>query len=168
LREIRRKEKEVTDEKTIKKILKSTKFVTIAMSLNDEPYLATLSHGYDEEHNCIYFHCAKEGKKIEILNENNLVWGQALIDLGYQAGSCDNLYHSTQFQGRVTFIQDMIEKRHALETMIRQLEDDSELVIDNMIKPESVERVQIGKIDIDYLSSKKSDTPAVEPKSIRF
>jgi nitroimidazol reductase NimA-like FMN-containing flavoprotein (pyridoxamine 5'-phosphate oxidase superfamily) len=157
LKEIRLIEKAVKDEKAIKRVLKKTKYVTIAMSLNDKPYLATLSHGYDEKHNCIYFHCAKEGKKIEILSENNLIWGQALIDLGYQMGSCNNLYHTTQFQGRVTFIEDIMEKRHALETMIKNLEDDSELVIDQMIKPKSIERVQIGRIDIDYLTSKRSD-----------
>jgi len=25
--------------------------------------------------NVIYFHCAKKGKKIDILKENNVVWG---------------------------------------------------------------------------------------------
>jgi len=37
------------------------------MCSDNEPYLATLSHGYDEEKTCIYFHFAPEGKKIEIL-----------------------------------------------------------------------------------------------------
>ncbi|GAG43343.1 unnamed protein product, partial [marine sediment metagenome] len=59
-----------------------SKYITIAMSNDNEPYLATLSHGYNAEEKCIYFHCAKEGKKIDILNENDVVWGQALIDRG--------------------------------------------------------------------------------------
>lgn len=80
---MRRKEKEIVDSNVLKKILKSVKYVTLALSMNDQPYLATLSHGYDEKHSCIYFHCAKEGKKIDYLKANNTVWGQAMLDYGY-------------------------------------------------------------------------------------
>ncbi|HLB99726.1 MAG TPA: hypothetical protein VJL33_00205 [Candidatus Bathyarchaeia archaeon] len=73
------------------------------MCLYDEPHLATLSHEYDEQKNCIYFHCATEGKKISIFQANNRVWGQALIDHGYVQGACDHLYATTQFKGKVTF-----------------------------------------------------------------
>jgi hypothetical protein len=43
------------------------------------------------------------------------VWGQALIDNGYQQGSCDHLYRTAQFRGKVTFVEDQAEKIHALE-----------------------------------------------------
>ena len=78
--------------------------------MDNEPYLAALSHGYDEEKNCLYFHCAKEGKKVEILHANNRVWGQALVDRGYVQGACGHLYATTQFKGRVTFVDDIVEK----------------------------------------------------------
>jgi uncharacterized protein len=81
---LRRKDKEITDEAKVKAILLEARHVTIAMSLNDEPYLATLSHGYDESRNCVYFHCAREGKKVGILKTNPRTWGQALVDNGYQ------------------------------------------------------------------------------------
>jgi len=41
---IRRKDKEITDVNEMKKILKEAKYVTVAMCLNSELYLATLSH----------------------------------------------------------------------------------------------------------------------------
>ncbi|GEM_PF-6717781 len=44
-----RKDKEITDLTILKKILKSAKFVTIAMCRHNEPYLVSLSYGYDEE-----------------------------------------------------------------------------------------------------------------------
>ncbi|MFW9794070.1 MAG: pyridoxamine 5'-phosphate oxidase family protein, partial [Candidatus Thorarchaeota archaeon] len=124
MRGIRRKEKEIKDKKEMISIIKSAKYITLAMSLDNEPYLATLSHGYDERKNCFYFHCAHEGKKIDILQVNNVVWGQALIDYGYADGSCDHQYATTQFKGRVSFIENPEEKRHALSVMIHQLESD--------------------------------------------
>jgi len=50
---VRRKDKEITDEADLKKMLKSAKYVTLAMSMNNEPYLVSLSHGYDEERDAI-------------------------------------------------------------------------------------------------------------------
>ncbi len=57
-----RHDKEITDEETLKKILKTTQYVTLAMVKDSEPYLVSLSHGYDEEKHCIYFHSPKKGK----------------------------------------------------------------------------------------------------------
>ena len=156
MRGIRRKEKAITDIKEMEEILTKAKYVTIAMSKDNEPYLATLSHGYNAEEKCIYFHCAKEGKKIDILNENNIVWGQALVDRGYVTGKCDHLYATTQFKGRVYFINDLEEKRTALITMINQLEGNPKEVIEKQINEKSLQRVNIGRIDIEYLSGKEA------------
>ncbi len=154
---IRRKDKEITNPNEVKAILHKAKYITIAMCLNDEPYLATLSHGYDEPNNCIYFHCAAEGKKINTLQANNRVWGQALIDRGYVQGSCDHLYATAQFSGRVTFVKDAAEKEHALKTMIRALDDNPEELIKRQLLPQSVAKVRIGRINIESLSGKKAE-----------
>ena len=153
---IRRKEKAITDIQEMEKILVDSKYVTIAISKDNEPYLATLSHGYNAEEKCIYFHCAKEGKKIEFLVENNIVWGQALIDQGYATGKCDHLYATTQFKGKVTFIEDLEEKRTALVTMIHQLEENPKEVIEKQINEKSLKRVTIGRIDIEFMSGKEA------------
>ena len=47
-----------------------------------------------------------EGKKIDILKENNIVWGQAMIDKGYIQGKCDHLYATVQFRGKIVFVED--------------------------------------------------------------
>jgi hypothetical protein len=154
---IRRKDKEIVDVNEMKSILKEADYVTLAMCLHDEPYLVSLSHGYDEEKNCVYFHCAAEGKKINILQENNRVWGQAIIDQGYVQSACDHLYATTQFRGRVTFIQDISEKEHALKVMIKALDDHPEEIIEKQLLPQSVQKVRIGKIEIDYMSGKKAE-----------
>ena len=85
------------------------------------------------------------------------MWGQALLDKGYVQGSCDHLYETTQFMGRVTFVENSGEKKHALEVMINALEDDPQTVLDTQLTEKSIKGVQIGRIDIEYMSGKKSD-----------
>jgi nitroimidazol reductase NimA-like FMN-containing flavoprotein (pyridoxamine 5'-phosphate oxidase superfamily) len=157
LTRIRRKDKEITNVDETKSILKNAQFVTLAMCLNNEPYLVTLSHGYDQERNCVYFHCADEGKKIDILKVNNLIWGQALIDKGYVQGACDRLYSTAQFRGRVTFVENLEEKEHALKAMIKSLDRRPLEIIAKQLGLQSIQKVKIGRIDIDYMSGKKAD-----------
>jgi nitroimidazol reductase NimA-like FMN-containing flavoprotein (pyridoxamine 5'-phosphate oxidase superfamily) len=156
MKDIRRKEKTIKDNEEMKAILKHAKYVTIAMCREKEPYLVTINHGYDPDRNVIYFHCAKEGKKIDILKANNTIWGEALLDEGYVTGKCDHLYRTVHFNGTVTFVEETEEKRHALITMIQQLEPNPERVIKKQITEESIEKVNIGKIDIKYMTGKKS------------
>ncbi len=158
---LRRKEKEIRDLVEMKAILAEAKYVTVAMCSGDEPYLVTLSHGYDEKKNAIYFHCARVGKKIEILAANNRVWGQAIVDRGYVDGCCDHLFATVQFHGRVSFVEDATEKHHALATMIRQLESDPASVMGHQVNDASVAKVHIGRIDLDFLSGKRSEKVVV-------
>lgn len=154
---MRREEKQIDSRDEMIGILRTTKYVTIALCLENEPYLVTLSHGYDSSRDCIYFHCAKEGKKIDILRENRTVWGQALEDHGYVVGACDHLYATVHFRGSVSLVENRDEKEHALRVMIEALEPDPTKVMSEQITPNSLARVGIGRIDIDYMSGKKSD-----------
>lgn len=153
---IRRKEKAITDVAEQKEIIRSAQYVTVALCKDNEPYLVSLSHGYDPKKNCIYFHCASEGKKIDILKENNVVWGQALLDKGYIQGKCDHLYATVQFKGTVVFIEDFEEKKEALLNMIHKLDDNPDDVAEQQLTEKSITRVTIGRIDIDYLSGKEA------------
>ncbi|HEX9913338.1 MAG TPA: hypothetical protein VGB32_00310, partial [Candidatus Bathyarchaeia archaeon] len=91
------------------------------------------------------------------LRANPVVWGQALLDGGYQQGSCDHLYHTTQFRGVVSFVEDPEEKRRALEIMVRQLDDNPGDIIERQVKPSSVSKVLVGRIDILEMTGKKAD-----------
>ena len=126
------------------------------MAKDNEPYLVSLSHGYDEEKNCIYIHCAKEGKKIDILRSNPKVWGQVIVDEGYVQGECSHLYATVMFTGNVSFPQSPEEKWDALSLMTRQLDENAEDLIARR-KLEVTDNVVVGRIDIDYMTGKKSE-----------
>jgi nitroimidazol reductase NimA-like FMN-containing flavoprotein (pyridoxamine 5'-phosphate oxidase superfamily) len=152
---VRLKEKEITDETLLKQILQTTQYVTLAMSKDNLPYLVSLSHGYDKAQHCLYFHCAQEGKKLDYLTSNNIVWGQALLDHKVSADYCSHLYASVHFLGKVTLLDTLDEKRHAMECMIRQLKTNPEEQLAKLRRA-SLEATVFGRIDIEYMSGKKS------------
>lgn len=63
-----RKDKEITGPKIIEDLLRTADIVRIAMIDGDEPYLVPLNYGY--QNNALYIHCAKEGRKINIIKKN--------------------------------------------------------------------------------------------------
>jgi nitroimidazol reductase NimA-like FMN-containing flavoprotein (pyridoxamine 5'-phosphate oxidase superfamily) len=153
---VRRKEKQIAEPQELERVLRGARYVTVAMVDGGRPYLVTLSHGYDAERSCIYFHCAPKGRKLDALRADPTVYGQALLDLGYVQGACDHLFETVQFEGRVTFVTDAAEKHCALEVMIRQLDDDPDTVIAAQTDERSVAKVTIGRIDVQSLSGKRS------------
>ena len=104
----------------MRQVLKDTKYVTVALCMDNEPYLVSLSHGYDQTKNCLYFHCAPEGKKLIYAKANPNVWGQAVLDFGVTE-ECDYAYTSVQFSGKLCLITDLTEKEHAMEVLVRQV-----------------------------------------------
>ena len=153
---MRRHDKEITDDATLKRILKTTQYVTLAMVKDNKPYLVSLSHGYDDENHCIYFHSAKEGKKLDYMRANAVVWGQAMLDHGYVEVECTHNYASVMFSGKVHFIENKEERWKAISTMNRQLDPNAEEMIAKR-KPESLDQAVFGKIVIDHWTGKKSE-----------
>jgi uncharacterized protein len=150
---VRRKEREITDPKEMRQILKATKYVTVAFCKDNEPYLVALSHGFDEEKNCLYFHCAPEGKKLVYAAANSKVWGQAVQDFGV-IDECDYAYTCVQFSGTFSLINDVEEKWHAMQVLVRQVALNPESKL-SKIKPEKLKNTTMGKIAISLLSGKK-------------
>ena len=153
---VRRKDKEVTDRALLQKVLKTTQYVTLAMVDDGEPYLVSLSHGYDEANGKIYIHSASEGKKLDVLRKNPNVWGQAMLDHGYHKGECSHLYASVMFKGKVHFIEDVKEKKHAFKVMIDQLEPSME-DRDRFAQSSGIPNTIVGYIEVSEMTGKKSE-----------
>jgi nitroimidazol reductase NimA-like FMN-containing flavoprotein (pyridoxamine 5'-phosphate oxidase superfamily) len=154
---VRRKDREITDPDALKFVLKSTKYVTIALCMNNDPYLVSLSHGYDEAKNCLYFHCAPEGRKITYAKANNNVWGQAMLDYGV-TDECDYAYTSVHFQGKLYIIDNLTEKQHDMEILVRQLSATPEAKLAK-ISPEKLAKTTMARINITCMIGKKHQNP---------
>ncbi len=68
---MRRKEKEIKDITQISQVIKKCQVCRLGLSQNDIPYIVPVSFGYDGAK--LYFHSAKDGKKIDILSVNKKV-----------------------------------------------------------------------------------------------
>ena len=154
---VRRRDREVTDPEELRRILRSTRYVTVALCMDQNPYLVSLSHGYDEKHNCLYFHCASEGKKLVFAKANDRVWGQAVKDYGI-TDECDYAYTSVHFQGRLSIIDDLTEKQHGMEIMIHQLSTTPEAKLAK-INLEKLTTTTMLRIDITGMTGKRHLNP---------
>jgi nitroimidazol reductase NimA-like FMN-containing flavoprotein (pyridoxamine 5'-phosphate oxidase superfamily) len=154
---VRRKDREIKNPEELRQVLKSTKYVTVALCMENEPYLVSLSHGYDEAKNCLYFHCAPEGKKLVYQKANNKVWGQAVLDYGV-TDECDYAYTSVHFSGKMHQVGDFDEKKHAIEVLVHQVSLNPEAKLAK-IKPEKLSKTTMARIDIDYMTGKKHQSP---------
>ena len=70
---MRRKDKEITNIHEKINIIKKCKVCRIGLSENNMPYIVPLNYGYDFENDTLtlFFHSAKEGKKIDVIKNNN-------------------------------------------------------------------------------------------------
>jgi len=152
---MRRADKEFTEQGKLREVLRETSYMTLAMAMDGEPYLVSLSHGYDEDRNCLYFHCASEGKKLEYMRANPVVWGQVVMDHGYVYGECTHSYATVMFRGRVSFMDDPDEKLRALKTMLWQLEPDAD-VREKQMSTDELGTTVFGRVDIEFMTGKKS------------
>lgn len=68
---MRRKDKEISNMDEISQIIRKCQVCRLALSQDDVPYIIPVSFGYDGK--ILYFHSARDGKKIDILSINNNV-----------------------------------------------------------------------------------------------
>lgn len=150
---VRRRDREVADPEAISSILRRGRFTTLAMVQDGEPYAVTLSYGYDELAGALYFHLAREGRKVDAIAADPRVCGTVVIDGGYEPGACKHHYASVVFTGTVRLVEDPEELRHGMRVLITHLEDDPDAVWernrldgDNVYQRMSVARLDIGEI----------------------
>ena len=74
---MRRIDREITDKSEIIKIIDKCGVCRIALSQNNIPYIVPMNFGYEYDNYTsrlmLYFHCAKEGRKLDIIKENSTV-----------------------------------------------------------------------------------------------
>ena len=151
-------ERQIEDDVIIHDILKRGKYASISMCRNNEPYIITLSYGYDSSKNSLYFHSAKEGLKYEFIQTNSLVCGTVIEDKGYKTNQCSQAYRSVVFWGEMNLIQDVTEKKHGFEIMIDQLEEEPIKIKKRFLENQSsYQHTSILRLDIKYITGKTSE-----------
>lgn len=153
---VRRVDRELTDPAALESILLRGKYVAVAMCHEGEPYVVTLSYGYDRERNALYFHMATSGRKLDALAADPRVCATVVIDGEYQKGECRHVYESVVLTGRMALVDDPDEARHGIHTLITHLEDDPEDVWERQAldREETWRRLRVARLDIEQITGK--------------
>lgn len=151
----RHPDRAIADPAEIARIVAGQKFLTLAMCAENEPYLVTLSHAFDAERNCFYFHCAPSGRKLDVIRANPQVYGQVLEDCGYVPGECEHRYRTIQFEGTAGLVTDPDEKLRALRLLIDRLEPEPEPVKARLLKSERLGGVAVLRVEVAGWSGKQ-------------
>lgn len=119
---MRRSDKEIKDPGAIEAILREAMVCRIAMAAGDHPYIVPVNFAVSGHH--LYFHCAKAGKKIDMLRDNPSICFEVDIpgDLvcGDAACSWGMKYKSVIGFGRAYFIEGIGEKKKALDILMKK------------------------------------------------
>lgn len=119
---MRRHDREITDPAVIEQIISEGKFTTVALTDADEPYLVTLSYGYDAKNRRLCFHVARKGRKLDIIERNPRACATVVVDLGYNHGECEHPFRSVVMTGRMRLAADDDEARDIMRSLLAQLE----------------------------------------------
>ena len=152
----RHPDKAITNPAELSEVVAGQKFLTLALCAENRPYLVTISHAFDAERNCFYFHCSPVGRKMDLIRANPHVYGQVLEDRGYKAGECDHTYRTVQFDGVAEVVTDPGEKLAALRQLIEFLETDPGPVKERNLKTARLDSVAIVRVTVTGWSGKKN------------
>jgi len=148
-----RKDKQINDIAVINDILSRATVCRLGLCEEDRPYVVPLCFGVKD--NALYFHCAIEGKKLDILRKNNNVCFE--IDIDHEIIKADKAcdwgmkYKSIIGFGKAVFIEDIESKRKAFDVIMQEY---SESTFE--YPEEAIKNTTIIKVEIESMTGKQS------------
>jgi nitroimidazol reductase NimA-like FMN-containing flavoprotein (pyridoxamine 5'-phosphate oxidase superfamily) len=149
-RPVRRKDREIGIDEATKLMASSTYGVLATVSKDSQPYTTPLSYVFDGD--CIYFHCAAEGQKIDNIKSNPTV---SFCVVG-QTKTLPNKF-ATEYESAIAFgIAKEIFDSEKEEALLKILEKYSPEFIAEGRKyiAGKIDETTVVKIDIKHLTGK--------------
>jgi len=151
---MKRSDREIKDRKGIETIIERADVCRIGLSDGNMPYIVPMNFGHKD--NCLYFHCAKEGKKIDIIKRNNNACFEMDMDLNFLKPEGRPCGWGTKYQsvigfGKAFIVENFEEKSMALNTITQHYGGDY-----YPFSKDELEKVSIIKIEILSITGKKA------------
>ena len=150
---MRRKEQEITDRAAIEEVILQSSVCRLALSEDNCPYIVPLCFGYKE--NALYFHTAREGEKLRILERNNRVCFEfdILRELVKSEEPCKwgMKYMSVVGFGKALVVEDLESKQRALDIIMQHYSGSS-----YVYREEVIHKTTIIKVEIERMTGKSS------------
>lgn len=160
---MRRDERAITDRREIDRIIRRATVCRLAFVSEGEPYLVPVCFGYDG--GSLYFHCAPEGRKLDMLSPGVRVCFELEADLGVikaeSACGWTMAYSSVIGWGTASLVQDPQRRKEALDTIMHQYGGPEGPYGEKVLGRTTVVRIDIEKI------SAKSNLPHAPAKGMR-
>ena len=152
---MRRKDREIKDKSVIETIIQKADVCRVALCNDGLPYIVPMNFGYKE--GCLFLHSAREGKKIDMLKNNNKVCFE--IDCGFELvkaeQGCDwgMNYQSVIGFGKAFLVEGFDQKKKGLDVIMEKYSggrsfEYSERAVNNVI---------IIKVEIDSMTGKSCE-----------
>ena len=145
---------EIKDQKVLEEILAGAIICRVAMMDGELPYIVPFNYGYRD--GCIYIHSAPEGKKLDLLRQNNEVCFEVEEGVGITKGdkacSWATRYRSIVGYGSIEILEEDRSKQEGLEIIMAQ-HGAPHLV---SFEQGDMKRMVILKLSISSLSGKQS------------
>jgi nitroimidazol reductase NimA-like FMN-containing flavoprotein (pyridoxamine 5'-phosphate oxidase superfamily) len=151
---MRRTDKEITDPKLISRIIENAQICRLALAKDNIPYVLPLSFGFDGK--AIYFHTAKEGRKIDFMAANDRVcfeFEHGVQLLQHESNPCkwSFSFQSVIGYGTVQELTELSEKRDGLNHMMKHYSGRAW-----PFTREDLEAIRVWRIGIESLAGKQS------------
>lgn len=150
---MRRNEKQIKDRTELEDILKRALVCRLAMSVDDQPYVVPICFGYRD--GCLFFHCAGEGMKLDMIRKNNRVCFECDVDNALlpseNACECGMMGASIVGFGRAFLLDDPESKTKALDLIMEHYGAKGPF----SYKEKAFRKVLIIKVEIENMTGKK-------------
>lgn len=151
---MRRKEKQFTDIIEMEAVIAANDICHLGLCNDNTPYIVPINFGYKDQK--LYFHSAKEGKKIDMIKSNPNACFVFENDLGVVPGetACKwtHKFQSVMGSGTIRFIEDLDEKKAALDIFMAQYSDETP----HTYPDKQVENTCIFVLDIKEMTGKQT------------
>ncbi len=154
-REVRRKNRILDSEERVEELLTDSEYGFLSLGVEDNGYAygIPISYVYDKDSHSLYFHCALEGQKIDLLKKDNKVSFCVVGKTKPIAEKFTTLYESVIVFGNAHIDLPEEEKRKALRLLVKKYSPGLEEMGETYMN-KSWERTGTFKIEIKHLSAK--------------
>lgn len=154
-REMRRKDKGVSKDIAYELLKRTQEGYLSTISVDTgHPAIVCVNHYYDGE--SIYFHCAKDGHKIDNIKANNKVSFMVVDDIYVYQMKYSTKYTSAVVYGRASFVEDKELKKKILFDLSAKYVGKFISRFASEIAG-SLNITKVVKIEIEHISAKKAE-----------
>lgn len=151
-REMRRFKQQIPNEECIEILKNEPRGVLSVLGDDGYPYGVPLDHWYSENDGKLYFHCAKEGHKLDAISKCSKV-SYCVMDEGYRKeGEWALNIRSVIVFGQIRVVTDDNMKREICTCICRKFTDDEEYLEKEMRN--AFPRVCCLELDIEHMTGK--------------